>query len=111
MGVASFSKLSAIHGVSQEFVLGPLLFLLLVNDLINLDETVLLYADDTLLVVGGATVSEVERAALEVLAAAEYWFRTNHQLNTDETQSMVCTLGRTWLASTTAPVTHSLTDG
>lgn len=46
------------HGVPQGFVLGPVLFLLLVSDFRGLDEA-LLYADDTTLMTGGATVGEV----------------------------------------------------
>lgn len=45
------------------YLLGPLLFLLLVNDFSSLDEA-LLNTDDTALLMGGATVGEIVGAAL-----------------------------------------------
>lgn len=51
---------------------------------------------------GGATVGEVKGAALENLAVAERLFRNNNlRLNTDKTQSMVCTIGRSLAANST----------
>lgn len=61
--LASSCGLPVNHGVPQGSVLGPLLFLLLVNDFSSLDE-VLLYADDTTLMTEGAMVGEVEEAAM-----------------------------------------------
>lgn len=55
---ASSCELFIDHGVPQGFILGPVLFLLLVSDFRGLDEA-LLYADDTTLMTGGVTVGEV----------------------------------------------------
>lgn len=62
VGCASSCELPVNHAVRQGSVHGSLLFLLLVNDFSSLDEA-LLYADDTTLKTGSATVGEVEEAA------------------------------------------------
>jgi hypothetical protein len=92
---ASSKELPVAHGVPQGSTLGPLLFVLLVNDFKGGDEA-LLYADDTTLIRGGSSVAEVERAMEEDTALAERWFKNNMlQLNLDKTQKMICSLSRT----------------
>lgn len=77
VGGTSSSELSVYHGVPQGSVLGPLLFLPLVKDLSNWIKRCYLYVDDTTLMMGGATVGDIERAALEDLVVAKDWFGNN----------------------------------
>lgn len=81
------------HGVPQGSVLGPLLFLIMVNDFAG-GRSALLFADDTTLLTKGASIEEVKATADSDLEDAMEWFRENKLfLNEAKTQKLICTLG------------------
>lgn len=92
-GACSASK-EIVHGVPQGSVLGPLLFLILINDL-GADGRALLFADDTTLVTEGKCIERMRSEAGTLLERTMEWFASNKlKLNEDKTQLLICTLGR-----------------
>ena len=81
-------------GVPQGSILGPLLFVMLINDLpsrLNTCST-LMYADDTVLFHSSKDVNEIERALCRDLQLLESWLRDKSLfLNKSKTKS-VCSL-------------------
>ena len=66
-------------GVPQGSVLGPLLFLIFINDLPNCvkQSKIVLYADDTALFFANKDVMTIERALQEGLNSLNNWFHEN----------------------------------
>jgi hypothetical protein len=88
-------------GVPQGSVLGPFLFLVLIND-IDVEGRATLFADDTTLIAKAADLQTVIELAKVQLSEAQEWFQSNMlQLNETKTQRLVCTLSR-------AQVEHNL---
>uniref|UniRef100_A0A1B6KML7 Reverse transcriptase domain-containing protein n=1 Tax=Graphocephala atropunctata TaxID=36148 RepID=A0A1B6KML7_9HEMI len=89
---ASSTPLPVVHGVPQGSVLGPLLFLVLINDL-ELVGDVLLFADDSTFFTSGDTPEDARAQALQVYDRAKEWFSANKlSLNLSKTQELTCTL-------------------
>ena len=81
-------------GVPQGSILGPLLFILFVNDfpsVVNSSE-VDLYADDTTICAAGKTVSAIKNVLNSDLVKVQAWLNINRLiLNTDKTVCMLVT--------------------
>ena len=90
------STSEVIHGVPQGSILGPLLFLIFINDLPlylqNNTSTIDLYADDTTIYYSCSNTLMLERNLQKSLDCLLIWCRENGMtLNTDKTKVMLIT--------------------
>ena len=93
-------------GVPQGSVLGPLLFLIFINDLPNCvkQSKIVLYADDTALFFANKDVMTIERVLLEELNSLNNWFHENGVIvNCSKTNVMVFGTSQS-LGKTSRPV-------
>ena len=89
------SKKPVLVGVPQGSILGPILFLVYLNDFANNITTasVLHYADDTTIISRSNFLERSTELDLVALSEAEHWFRLNSlSLNTEKTIRTVFTL-------------------
>lgn len=89
---AAISQSLPIHkGVPQGSVLGPLLFNLMVNDMLESNHNVLSYADDTLLFETADTASGALALASKKYSALSSWYTSNGlSLCVQKTTCLIC---------------------
>ena len=88
----SSGQLPISCGVPQGSILGPLLFLVYVNDLATVSEHALtiLFADDTNLIYNGKTYNELKILIKNDLSKISHWFKANKlALNESKTKYMI----------------------
>ena len=86
------SKLPITCGVPQGSILGPLLFILYINDIANISSDILpiLFADDTNLFFKGSNLQSVIDKINSELIKINEWLKANKlSLNTDKTNFMI----------------------
>ena len=92
------TKADITCGVPQGSILGPLLFLLYVNDIEHIckHSKVLLYADDTVLYISGNNQKEVNKNMQEDLALYYGWCKANRLTINSKKTKFMCFSGKAY---------------
>ena len=102
------SKIQSITcGVPQGSILGPLLFIIYMNDICNVSELLftVLYADDTCVVIHGKYMLSIITTLNHELHMLSTWLQANKlSLNTDKTYYMIFHRARIKLPDTDYPI-------
>jgi hypothetical protein len=107
------------YGILQGSILGPLLFLLYINDLPQYlsDAEVVLFADDTNILVTDKDINTLQGKINRVMIQLESWFlRNNLVINTDKTKATLFQLNKLYVMTNQLlllkirilPIHHSL---
>ena len=86
------------YGIAQSTIVGPLIYILYANDIFNKitdPNAILMYADDTLLLSKGKSVSECEEHGQGMLNSLSLWCDLNKlTINVKKTKSMIIKPGK-----------------
>lgn len=86
------SRRTVLHGVPQGSILGPILFLIYINDIINVSNVLrfVLFADDTNIFKSGTDLKQLCQEVSIELQKLHQWFNSNKlSLNVEKTNFMV----------------------